>query len=97
MRAVHIELKRPAPTGTVGDGADGLRLVAGAPAWENDRAAGWAVLPGAPVAKHRHTGDAVELIFDGTHSPKATFVPAGTVHEGPTPPADGRVYIFELK
>ena len=97
MRAVLIELKRPAPTGTVGDGPDGLRQVAGAPAWENNRAAGWAILPGAAVAMHRHTGDAVEVIFDGSNSPKATYVPAGTTHQAPTAPANGRVYIFELK
>jgi hypothetical protein len=97
MRAVLIELKRPAPTGTVGDGPDGLRQVAGTPAWENHRAAGWVVLPGAPAAMHRHTGDAVELVFDGTFTPKATFVPAGTAHVGPTAPDGGRAYIFELK
>jgi hypothetical protein len=97
MRAVLIELKRPAPTGTVGDGPDGLRQIAGAPAWENNRAAGWVVLPGASAAKHRHTGDAVELVFDGTTTPKATFVPAGTTHEGPAAPDGGRAFIFELK
>jgi hypothetical protein len=97
MRAVLIELKRPAPTGTVGDGPDGLRQVAGVPAWENNRAAGWVVLPGASAAKHRHTGDAIELVFDGTTTPKATFVPAGTTHDGPTAPAGGRAFIFELK
>src|SRR6187200_151221 len=59
MRAVLIELKRPAPTGTVGDGPDGLRQVMGAPSWENNRAAGWMILPGAAPVNHRHTGDAV--------------------------------------
>jgi len=97
MRAVLIELKRPAPTGTVGDGPDGLLQVAGVQAWQNNRAAGWVVLPGTKAAKHRHTGDAVEIVFDGTTSPKATFVPAGTVHEGPAAPEGGRAYIFELK
>jgi hypothetical protein len=98
MRAVLIELKRPAPTGAaVGDGADGLAQVVGAPSWQNNRAAGWLVQPGASVGRHRHTGDAVELVFDGTFAPKATFVPAGTTHEGPTAPAGGRVVIFELK
>jgi hypothetical protein len=97
LRAVLIELKRPAPTGTVGDGPDGLLQVAGPQAWQNNRAAGWVVLPGTKAGKHRHTGDAVELVFDGTTSPKATFVPAGTVHEGPAAPEGGRVYIFELK
>lgn len=97
MRAVLIELKRPAPTGTAGDGDQGLRQVAGAPAWENNRAAGWVVMPGESGVKHRHVGDAIELVFDGSTSPKATFVPAGTVHEGPAAPADGRAFIFELK
>jgi hypothetical protein len=97
MRAVLIELKRPSPTGTVGDGPDGLRQIAGAPAWEDNRAAGWRVLPGASAAKHRHTGDAVEVVFDGTFAPKATFVPAGTTHEGPAAPDGGYAVIFELK
>lgn len=97
MRAVLIELKRAAPSGTVGEGDDGLRKVAGAPPWENNRAAGWVVQEGASAARHRHTGDAVEVVFDGTNSPKATFVPGGTVHEGPVAPAGGRAVIFELK
>ena len=91
MRAVLIELKRPAPLGTVGDGPDGLRQVIGPPAWENNRAAGWIVMPGAAPVPHRHVGDAVELVFDGGTSPKATFVPAGTVHAGPAAGDGGRV------
>ena len=97
MRAVLIELKRPVPTGTVGDGPDGLRQVAGPPAWENNRAAGWVVMPGMPALSHRHTGDALELVFDGTTSPNATFVPAGTTHAGPAAPDGERAFIFELK
>ena len=42
-RAVQIELENPAPRGTVGDGPDGLRQVAGAPASENNRTAVWAI------------------------------------------------------
>jgi hypothetical protein len=45
---------------------------------------------------HRHVGDAVELVFDGS-TPKAAFVPAGTIHAAPVPGADGRAYIFEIK
>ena len=96
MRAVLIELKRPAPAGTVGDGPDGLRQVAGAPAWENNRAAGWVVMPGTPAPTHRHTGDAVEVVVEGA-TPKATFVRAGTVHAGPSAADGGRAFIFELK
>lgn len=96
MRAILIELKRPQPIADAGAGPDGLRQVAGAPAWENNRAAGWAVVPGSSAPRHRHTGDAVELVFDGT-APRATFVPAGTVHAGPAAGDNARVFIFELK
>ena len=97
MRAVLIEVKAPAPRGPGAEPTDGLRQVAGAPAWENNRAAAWLVMPGASAPMHRHVGDAVELIFDGSTAPKAAFVPAGTVHAGPAPAEGGRAYTFELK
>jgi hypothetical protein len=97
MRAVLIEVKSPAPRPATTEPPDALRQVAGAPAWENNRAAAWVVMPGSSAPMHRHVGNAVELIFDGSMTPKAAFVPAGTVHDGPTPPGDGRAYIFEFK
>jgi len=100
LHAVLIEVKSPAPRPAAEEPVDGLRHVLGAPAWDvNPRAAGWVVMPGTPVPTHRHVGDAVELTFDGAAvpTPKATFVPAGTVHAGPTAPPGGRAYIFELK
>ena len=97
MRAVLIEVKPPAPRPAAADPPDGLRQVAGAPAWENNRAAAWVVMPGTAAPVHRHVGEAVELTFDGSTTPKATFVAAGTIHAAPTPPAGGRVYIFEIK
>lgn len=97
MRAVLIELKPAAPRGVATDpAADSLRQVAGAPAFENNRAVAWAVAPGSSTPTHRHVGDAVELIFAGT-TPKAVFVPAGTVHAGPAPGDGGRAFIFEIK
>jgi hypothetical protein len=96
MRAVLIEVKSPGPREAREQPADGLRQVAGPPAWENNRAAGWLVPGGSSAPTHRHAGDAVELIFDGP-SPRATFVPAGTVHAGPAPAAGARAYIFEIK
>jgi hypothetical protein len=96
MRAVLIEVKSAAPGETRADPPDGLRQVVGAPAWENNRAAAWLVMGGSSAPMHRHVGDAVELIFDGS-SPEATFVPAGTVHAGPAPGAGARAYIFEIK
>jgi hypothetical protein len=97
MRAVLIEVKSPAPRPETTEPPDGSRQVAGAPAWENNRAAAWVVMPGSSAATHRHVGNAVEVIFDGSTTPKAAFVPAGTVHEAPTPPVGGRAYIFEFK
>ena len=96
MRAVLIEIKAQAPRQDAAQPADGLRQVAGAPAWENNRAAAWMVTGGSSLPAHRHSGDAVELIFDGA-SPKATFVPAGPVHAGPAPGPDARAYVFEIK
>ena len=97
MRAVLIEVKTAAPRAPAAEPADSLRQVAGAPAWENDRAAAWVVMSGSSGPTHRHLGDAVELVFDGSTTPKATFVPAGTVHAGPAPADGGRAYIFEIK
>lgn len=97
MRAVLIEVKTAAPRPAAAEPADALRQVAGAPAWENNRAAAWVVMPGSSGPLHRHVGDAVELIFDGSTTPKAAFVPAGTVHAGPAPADGGRAYIFEIK
>jgi hypothetical protein len=96
MRAVLIEVKAAAPRAAAAEPADSLRQVAGAPAWENDRAAAWVVMSGSGPT-HRHVGDAVELVFNGSTMPKATFVAAGTVHAGPMPPDGGRAYIFEIK
>jgi hypothetical protein len=97
MRAVLIEIKSPGPRERAEEPADGLRQVAGAPAWDvNNRAAAWLVNGGSSVPTHRHVGDAVEIVFDGP-SPKVTFVPAGTVHAGPAAPPGGRAYIFEIK
>jgi hypothetical protein len=96
MQAVLIEVKAPAPREAAAAPADSLRQVAGAPAWENNRAAAWLIMGGSSGPTHRHVGDAVELVFEGP-APKATFVAAGTVHAGPAPAAGGRAYIFEIK
>jgi len=96
LRAILIELKAAAPRGVAVDAPDGLRQVAGAPAFENNRAVAWVIASGASTPTHRHVGDAIELLFEGS-TPKATFVPAGTVHAGPAPKEGGRAFIFEIK
>jgi hypothetical protein len=100
LRAILIEVKAAAPRPAGAAISDGLRQVAGAPTWENNRAAAWFIGGGSSAPMHRHVGDAVEIVFDaGTPvpSPRATFVAAGTVHAGPSPAASGRAYIFEIK
>jgi hypothetical protein len=97
MRAVLIEVKPAAPRAASEEPADSLRKVAGAPTWENNRAAAWLIAGGSSGPTHRHVGPAVELIFEPSAPPKAVFVAAGTVHDGPTPGAAGRAYIFEIK
>jgi hypothetical protein len=96
MRAVLIELKIAGARQAAADPAEGLRRVAGPPAFENNRAIAWAVLPDSPVPMHRHSADTVEVVFDGA-APKVAFVAAGTVHKGPAPGTGGRAFIFELK
>jgi hypothetical protein len=97
MRAVLIEVKAPAPRAAgAEEPADGLRQVIGPPVWQNNRAAAWLIEGGTSAPMHRHVGDAIELIFEGS-TPKAAFVAAGTVHAGPAPAAGGRAYIFEMK
>ncbi len=97
MRAILIELKNAGPRGVAAETTDGLRQVAGAPAFENNRAVAWALAPGSSVPTHRHVGDAVELTFDAASTPRAVFVPAGTVHAGPGAGDGGRAFVFEIK
>jgi len=100
LRAVLIEVKAAAPRPPAPEPADSLRQAIGPPTWDvNNRAAAWLITGGSSAPTHRHVGDAVELVFDAAPvpTPTAKFVPAGTVHAGPTAPAGGRAYIFEIK
>src|SRR3982751_398608 len=54
MRAVLIEVKAPGPRDSRAAQPDGLREVAGAPAWENNRAAAWLIMGGSSAPTHRH-------------------------------------------
>src|SRR6187200_3372002 len=53
MRAVLIEVKPAAPRAAAAEPTDGLRQVVGTPAWENNRAAAWLVMPGSSAPTHR--------------------------------------------
>jgi len=100
MRAVLMEVKAASPRPDAPETPEGLRQVAGAPSWENRRTYAWAIPPGTSAPSHRHVRDAVELVFTAATpaaTPTVAFVPAGTVHAGPTPEPGGRVFIFEIK
>jgi hypothetical protein len=100
MRAILMEVKSPAPAADVTEPPDGLHQVLGTPSWRNKRSDAWAIPPGTAAPIHRHVLNAVELIFDAStpaKTPKVNFVPAGTVHAGPTPEPGGRVFIFEIR
>ncbi len=100
MRAVLMEVKAAEPKNEAVETPDAVRQIVGPPSWDNRRAFAWAVPPGTAAPLHRHVRDAVELVFSGATpatTPTVTFVPAGTVHEGPAPDAGGRVFMFELK
>jgi hypothetical protein len=100
MRAILMEVKTAASRTDVVEAADGVRQIVGAPSWDNRRAYGWAIPPGTAVPLHRHVRDAIELVFTAATpatTPKVTFVPSGTVHEGPAAEPGGRVFIFEIK
>ena len=83
MRAVLIEVKTPAPRAAAAEPADGLRQVAGAPAWENNRAAAWLVTGGTSAPKHRHVGDAVEMVFDASTHTEGDVRPGRNGSHGP--------------
>jgi len=100
MRAILMEVKSPPPGADVTEPADGVHQVLGPPSWRNKRSDAWAILPGTSAPTHRHVLNAVELILDAStpaRTPTVHFVPAGTVHAGPTPEPGGRVFIFEIR
>ena len=97
MRAVLIEVKAPAPRPATAEPDDGLRQVAGAPVWENNRAAAWVVMGGvvswgAPP-RRRRCGVDLRRFNDSESGVRAGWnSPAG-----PRPADGARAYIFEIK
>jgi hypothetical protein len=104
LRAVFIEMKRPAGS-AAGGGSDarGASFPVGTPAQrlDNDRVTVWefaAAEGAAPRASHVHRTDAVVVSFDAASRPRVGFVQQGTVHDDADAPADAaRAFVFEIK
>jgi hypothetical protein len=63
---------------------------------DNERSILWEFVPSPPAKAHHHQRDAVAFAFAGK-SPKATFVPRGTVHNDEAAAGADRVYVVDLK
>lgn len=97
LRAVFVEMKQAGPYGTdAGGGAPAFSGEGGVQKLDNDRVTVWEFTQ-APVGKsHRHARDAV-VVAVGGQSPRATWVPRGTVHGDEGAGSASRVYVFEIK
>ena len=96
LRAVMIELKGAAASGTIGIGPDPM-FNAGIPLLDNPRVlvSDYNGAPATP-AHHAHRMDAVVVITDQRVA-RAIFVPAGTLHDDESTHGSKKVTIFELK
>ena len=98
LRAVMIELKGDGPSGKI-DKSAGVPAfaVTTMPLLDNERVTVWDYPgPQDKSSKHRHPMDTV-VVFTSQKSARATFIPAGTVHEADEVPADTKATVFELK
>ena len=96
LRAVMIELKGAAASGTIGIGPEPM-FTAGTPLLDNPRVmvSDYGGAPSTP-ARHAHRMDAVVVITE-ERTARAIFVPAGTVHDDESAHTGKKVTIFELK
>ena len=97
LRSVFIEMKRPGPYGSGSTGE--VPAFAGEGATQkldNDRVTVWEYLQPPATKRHAHAHDTVVVAIDG-RSPRALWVPRGTVHAAEGTGSAPRVYVFELK
>jgi hypothetical protein len=98
LRSVFIEMKRPGPYG-MGGGTGDAPAFAGDGATQkldNDRVTVWECTQPPATKRHAHVHDTVVVAIDG-RSPRALWVPRGTVHVAEDTGSAARVYVFELK
>ncbi|HEY1911140.1 MAG TPA: hypothetical protein VGG73_09470 [Vicinamibacterales bacterium] len=95
LRAVMIEIKGEAPSGTnvktPGVAAFSPNTM---PLLDNDRVTVWDYIP--PVARHSHPLDTF-VVWTEPGAGHAVFVPAGTVHDAEPIGSATKATIFELK
>jgi len=98
LRAVFVEMKRPGSYG-VDAASGGATVFPGESATgklDNDRVAVWELAPRSAATPHRHRRDAVVVAIDG-RSPRAVWIPRGTVHGDEGAGNASRIFVFEIK
>jgi len=98
LRSVFIEMKRPGPYGSSVSAGE-VPAFAGEGATQkldNDRVTVWEYLQPPATKRHAHAHETVVVAIDG-RSPRALWVPRGTVHAAEGTGSAARVYLFELK
>jgi hypothetical protein len=98
LRAVFVEMKEPTASGAIDSTATPAAFPngSGKQLRDNERSVLWEFVPPPAAKAHRHQRDAVVIAFTGK-SPKASFVPRGTVHNDEGAAGADRVYVVELK
>jgi len=98
LRAVFVEMKLPGSYG-VDAASGGATVFPGESATgklDNDRVAVWELGPRSAATPHRHRRDAVVVAIDG-RSPRAVWIPRGTVHGDEGAGNASRIFVFEIK
>lgn len=101
LRAVFVEMKDDGPSGRVAaapEGAPPFAEIGTRQLLDNDRVSVWTYSYGFgnEGPRHQHGRDAVVVWIEGT-TPRAVFVPAGTIHTEEQAGVTGQATVFELK
>ena len=97
LRAAFVEMKQTGSFGTAGPSSAPVFSGQGATQkLDNDRVTVWEFTRAPAATSHQHSRDAVVVAIDGD-SPRATWVPQGTVHSDEGTGHASRVYVFEMK
>jgi hypothetical protein len=97
LRSVFIEMKRPGSYGTSAAGDAAAFAGEGATQkLDNERVTVWEYTQSPATNRHAHARNTVVVAIDG-RSPRALWVPQGTVHASEGTESASRFYVFELK
>jgi hypothetical protein len=97
-RAIFVEMKQQQAYGRaelVADGPIGYSGIGATQKLENDRVTVWESVGPTKATFHTHYYAAVAVTIGGP-TPRAEWIPKGTVHTGEGAARGGRVYVFEI-